>query len=88
MSKPCTFLYEFSQGGVLFKMDDLDLILCNRLMKNKDENKFAYLYEAYGKLDNHVWAKKKSNEAQVDEMRSITARYFVTCLSCPDTFEI
>lgn len=48
-----------------FKMDDLDLILCNRLMKHKDENKFAYLFDAYNKLDNHIWAKRKSNEAQV-----------------------
>lgn len=57
-------------------------------MKHKDENKFIYLYESYNKIDNHVWAKRKSSEAQVQEMKSITARYFVTCLSCPDTFDI
>ena len=41
---PKTFLYEFSQDGQTFKMDDLDIILCNRLMKQKEENKFVYLF--------------------------------------------
>ena len=85
---PKTFLYEFSQDGMMFKVDDLDIILCNRLMKQKDENKFVYLYEAYEKLENHLWAKRKQNEATIAEMKNITARYFVTCLSCPDTFDL
>lgn len=85
---PKTFMYEFSQEGQMFGMADLDIILCNRLMKNKDENKFAYLYQAYEKLENHLWAKRKGNEETVKEIKSITARYFVTCLSCPDTFEL
>ena len=59
---PKTFLYEFSQDGMTFKVDDLDIILCNRLMKNKEENKFIYLFEAYQKLENHLWAKRKQNE--------------------------
>ena len=27
------FLYEFSGGDKTFKVDDLDLVICNRLMK-------------------------------------------------------
>ena len=53
------FLYEFADK--LFNMDDLDLIICNRLMKQKDENKFSYLYEAYLRIENHIWAKRKQN---------------------------
>jgi len=72
----------------MFTMDDLDIILCNRLMKHRDENKFIYLYEAYERLNTHIWAKRKGNEEKIKEMKSITARYFVTCLSCPDTFDL
>lgn len=85
---PKVFLYEFSEDGKSFKVEDLDLIICNRLMKNKDENKFTYLYEAYTRLENHLWAKRKQNEATVVDMKNIIARYFVTCLSCPDAFEL
>ena len=28
-----TFLYEFCQDGKMFSIDDLDIILCNRLAK-------------------------------------------------------
>lgn len=72
----------------MFKVDDLDLILLNRLMKNKEENKFMYLFDAYTKLENHLWAKRKGNEEVVNELKNITAHYFVSLLSCPDTFEI
>ena len=85
---PKTFMYEFSKTGTLFTLDDLDIILCNRLMKQKDENKFIYLFEAYERLENHIWAKRKGNDAKITEMKNITARYFVTCLSCPDTFDL
>ena len=56
---PKTFLYEFCKEGLLFKIDDLDTIICNRLMKQKDENKFVYLYETYGRLVRHLFAKRK-----------------------------
>ena len=69
-------------------MDDLDLILCNRLQKQRDENKFVYLYESYEKISNHIVAKRKNMSQQVNDMQNITARFFVTCLVCPDTFEI
>lgn len=85
---PNVFLFEFSEDGKLFKVEDLDLIICNRLMKIKDENKFSYLYEAYTRLENHLWAKRKQNESTVADMKNIIARYFVTCLSCPDAFEL
>jgi hypothetical protein len=57
-------------------------------MKKPDENKFIYLYEAYDRLENHIWAKRKGNEDKITEIKNITARYFVTCLSCPDTFDL
>jgi len=56
--QPKTFLYEFAGEGQSFGVDDLDIILCNRLMKNRDENKFVYLYQAFERLENHIWAKK------------------------------
>jgi hypothetical protein len=39
-------------------------------------------------LENHIVAKRKQSAELLTEMRSITARYFVTCLSCPDTFDL
>jgi len=57
-------------------------------MKHKDENKFVYIYESYERLENHLWAKRKGNDPKINEMKNITARYFVTCLSCPDTFNL
>ena len=57
-------------------------------MKNKTENKFVYLYDSYDRLENHLWAKRKNNEQNITEMKKITARYFVTCLSCPDAFDL
>lgn len=46
-----TFLYEFCQDGKLFAIDDLDIILCNRLGKQRDENKFDYLFRSYERID-------------------------------------
>jgi hypothetical protein len=66
----------------------LDLILCNRLGKNRNENKFKYLYESYMRLENHLVAKMPKCKDRVLEMKKITVRYFVSCLSCPDTFEL
>lgn len=82
------FLYEFSQDNKLFSVDDLDIILCSRLSKQKTENKFTYLFNAFERISSHIVAKRKQSEKIVEEMKSITARYFVTCLSCPDTFEL
>jgi hypothetical protein len=83
-----TFLYEFSQDGKQLNVDDLDIILCTRLGKQKTENKFTYLYNAFERIDSHIVAKRKQSADLVVEMKSITARYFVTCLSCPDTFDL
>ena len=82
------FLYEFSQDGKQFSVDDLDIILCSRLAKQKSENKFTYLFNAYERIDSHFVAKRKQSAEVVVEMKNITARYFVTCLSCPDTFDL
>ena len=85
---PKTFLYEFCQDGKMFSIDDLDIILCNRLAKQRDENKFDYLFRAYERIECHIVAKRKNSEAKINEMKDITARYFVTCLVAPDTFDI
>ena len=57
-NKPKEFLYEFAEASH-FKSDDLDLILCTRLAKQKDENKFAYLYESYERVRVHIVSKRK-----------------------------
>jgi len=71
-----------------FAFSDLDIVLCHRLAKQSNENKFTFLFEAYERIDNHIVAKRKGNEEKVKEMKNITARYFVSCLTCPDMFEI
>lgn len=81
-------MYEFCEGGKLFSDDDLDLILCNRLSKGRNENKFKYLYESYMRLEGHLVAKMPKCKDKVLDMKRITVRYFVSCLSCPDTFEL
>ena len=83
-----TFLYEFCNEGQYFTFDDLDIILCNRLAKSRDENKFEYLYLSYERLEQHIVAKRKNMAEQIKEMKNITARYFVTCLTAPDTFDL
>ena len=85
---PKLFLYEFCKDGNLFKVEDLDIILFTRLSKQAHENKFIYLYEAYLRIESHIIAKKKNFADKIAEMKNITARYFVTCFRCPDTFEL
>ena len=81
-------MYEFCKEGRLFTVDDLDVILYTRLSKQKDENKFKYLFTAYEDIDVHIVAKRKNSAEIVKEIKSITARYFVTCFSLPDTFDL
>ena len=81
-------MYEFSDEGQSFKVDDLDLIMCTRLSKNKDENKFIYLYNAFCSIDNHLWAKRKENHGKIQEIKNYTTRFFVMCLQSPDIFEL
>lgn len=38
------FMYEYSSEGQMFSVDDLDLILINRLKLDPDENKFSFLF--------------------------------------------
>ena len=89
-----TFLYEFASNDQLFKLDDLDLILCTRLAKKvrgsngKDENKFTYLYSCYVKIADHLVARRKNMTEKVRDLQNITARYFVSCLTAPDTFGV
>lgn len=85
---PKTFIYEFCEDGKKFTVDDLDIILCIRLAKNRDENKFEFLFNCYERLGKHIIAKRKQSAETIQEMKHITARYFATCFSCPDTFDI
>ncbi len=41
--KKRTFLYEYMGQDRMFKLEEIDEILMNRLTKNKDENKFIYI---------------------------------------------
>ena len=71
----------------------MDLIIMTRLAKSikvdgKEENKFSYLYHCYIKIADHLVARRKSMDAKVKELQNITARYFVSCLTSPDTFGI
>lgn len=52
-----TLLYDFAESGRNFSVEDLDIIICNRLTKQVSENKFTYLYESFERLENHVLAK-------------------------------
>lgn len=78
-NKNKTFLYEYCGADRLFKMEDLDDILMSRLSKNKDENKFIYLYTCYCKLDNHLYVKEKIIENSL-EIKDSIASYFNTLL--------
>ena len=53
------FLYEFCGEGNLFRMEDLDDIFMSRLSKNKNENKFIYLYHCFKRLETHLYVKEK-----------------------------
>ena len=86
-----TFLFN---EGKLFSLDDMDVILLARLAKKKrgpngkDENKFTYLYNCYTKIATHVVGRRKNMVEQVSNLQNITARYFLSCLTAPDTFGI
>jgi hypothetical protein len=85
---PKTFLYEFCKDGKLFNVEDLDVVLYTRLSKQKEENKFKYLFGAYEEMERNIVAKRKNSVEQVKEIKNIICRYFVTCFSVPDTFEL
>ena len=55
--KEKVFMPDFS--GRLFSFDDLDVVLCGRLAKRRDENKFTFLFESYERLESHVVSKMK-----------------------------
>ena len=40
-------------------LEDLDIVLISRLNLHEEENKFIYLYNAYLRIDNHLYAKEK-----------------------------
>ena len=72
----------------MFEMGDLDALLMNRLAKRLNENQFTYLFDSYERLEGHIVAKMKGHEKQVEDMKLITARYFVNILTMPEMFEI
>eukprot|EP00347_Sterkiella_histriomuscorum_P007831 403347399 len=88
-NKNKTFLYEFCGEGRLFSLDNLDDILMSRLQKQKDENKFVYLYQTYRKIENHLYVKEKIIEpAQVSDVKEQIVSFFNTCLILPETFNL
>lgn len=60
-AQPKTFIYEFCEDGKKFTVADLDIILCIRLAKNRDENKFEFLFDSYERLEKHIIAKRKQS---------------------------
>jgi hypothetical protein len=48
-----------------FTLEELDIIIIGRLGKQRDENKFTYLYEAYERIGAHLLAKRKNKTEQV-----------------------
>lgn len=60
-------------------MDDLDDLIMSRLSKDKDENKFIYLYKTFRRIENHLYFKEKIIDNAKDIMETISS-YFITCL--------
>ncbi len=40
-------------------MEDLDDIIMSRLQKEKDENKFIYLFKTFKRIESHHYVKQK-----------------------------
>jgi len=90
---PKTYLYEFSAQNndgneVSWNAEDMDILLCTRLSKMRQDNKFFYLYQSYERIGAHLLCKTKGFEDVVKELKSITCRYFVTLFSFPETFDL
>ena len=84
--KKKTFLYEYC--GRMFRVEDLDDILISRLGKNQHENKFTYLYQSYKRGDTHIYNKDKNFIDSLKDMKEQIGSYFMTCLQCPETFNL
>ena len=54
---------KFKDAGEYFGFDDLDVLLCNRLGKQRNENKFTYLFNSYERISAHIVARRKGSEA-------------------------
>ena len=67
-------------------MDDIDDIVCKRLNKAKDENKFEYLFESYERLERHLFAKRKDLTDSVEEIKANIGKYFVSVLAYPSVY--
>lgn len=57
--KKKTFLYEYCGDDKQFTFNVIDEIIMARLQKNKDENKFVYLIQAYRRVDSHLYVTQK-----------------------------
>ena len=85
--KDMTFLYEYCGEGKMFTLEDLDDVLMSRLSKNIDENKFLFLFQSFNRVQKHLYVKGKIIEKPQDILETITS-YFMTCLQCPETFNL
>ena len=85
-SKAKIFLYDFCKDGYLFKMEEIDDILCKRLNKAKDENKFEYLFETYERVDKHLFAKRKDFAESIKVIKENIGKYFVSVLTYPSVY--
>ena len=91
--KKRTFLYEYMGQDRMFKLEEIDEILMNRLTKNKDENKFIYIIQCYRRLESHLYIKTMVaqplvNPQQVKEIKQQLVNFFNSCFSAPETFDI
>ena len=46
------------------------------------------MFGAYEELERNIVAKRKNSVEMVQEIKNIVCRYFVSCFSAPDTFEL
>lgn len=68
-------------------MEEIEDIIISRLQKNKDENKFVYIIQTFRRIDSHIYVKEKIIE-NVSEIKVNLCNYFITCLLCPETFNL
>jgi hypothetical protein len=68
-------------------LEDIDEIIMSRLQKNKDENKFLYLFQSFKRIESHLYVKEKIIENALD-LKETVSSYFLTCLQCPESFNL
>lgn len=92
LEKRKTFLYEYMSDGRLFKIDEVDMIIIDRLSKNKDENKLIYLFQSFKRVEQHLYSKSATagvvDQKQIAEIKEQIVNFFCSCFLSPESFEI